>query len=279
MQLNGKVAVVTGSTKGIGYAVAEALARAGADVVLSARTPAEVDEAAERLNALGGGRVIGVPGDVGVLDDARRIVRAAVDRLGGLDILVNNAGVGAFAPIEEMEPETWDRLIATNLSGVFYCSHEAIPHLKRRGGGWIINIGSLAGKNPFAGGTAYNASKFGLVGLSEAMMLDVRHQGIRVSYVMPGSVATHFTGPSGGHGDRENDWMIQPQDIAQVVMDLLALPANSLVSRVEIRPTRPNLLALYAAPPAKAFFPASEPMLMIHPSPLCLRCGMASWQQ
>ena len=240
MQLNGKVAVVTGSTKGIGYSVAEALARAGADVVLSARTPAEVDEAAERLNALGGGRVIGVPGDVGVLDDARRIVRAAVDRLGGLDILVNNAGVGAFAPIEEMEPETWDRLIATNLSGVFYCSHEAIPHLKRRGGGWIINIGSLAGKNPFAGGTAYNASKFGLVGLSEAMMLDVRQEGIRVNYIMPGSVATHFTGPRGGHGEGENDWMIQPQDIAQVVMDLIAMPQNALISRVEIRPTRPG---------------------------------------
>ena len=183
MDLRGKVAVVTGSSKGIGYAVAE---------------------------------------------------------LGGLDILVNNAGIGAFAPVHEMEPETWDRLIATNLSGVFYCCHEAIPHLKARGAAWIINIASLAGKNAFAGGAAYNASKFGLVGFSEALMLDVRQHGIRVNYIMPGSVATHFSGPSGGHRDAETEWMIQPEDIAQVVMNLLALPENALVSRVEIRPTRPK---------------------------------------
>jgi 3-oxoacyl-[acyl-carrier protein] reductase len=153
---------------------------------------------------------------------------------------VNNAGIGAFGAVDEMGPETWDRLIATNLSGVFYCCHEAVPLLRKRGGGWIINIASLAGKNAFAGGAAYNASKFGLVGFSEALMLDVRQHGIRVNYIMPGSVATHFTGPSGGHGEGDSDWMIQPQDIAQVVMDLLALPANSLISRVEIRPTRPR---------------------------------------
>jgi NAD(P)-dependent dehydrogenase (short-subunit alcohol dehydrogenase family) len=240
MQLKGRVAVVTGSSKGIGYAIAEALARAGADVVVSARNAEEVADAARRLNALGGGRVIGVPADVGRREDAHQLIRAATVELGGLDILVNNAGIGAFGPVDEMDPDTWDRLIATNLSGVFYCCHEAIPHLKARGDAWIINIASLAGKNPFAGGAAYNASKFGLVGFSEAMMLDVRQQGIRVSYIMPGSVATHFSGPSGGHRDSETDWMIQPEDVAQVVMELLALPPNSLVSRVEMRPTRPK---------------------------------------
>jgi 3-oxoacyl-[acyl-carrier protein] reductase len=240
MQLKGKVAVVTGSSKGIGYAIAEALARAGADVVVSARNAEEVAEAAGRLNQLGGGRAIGVPADVGRREEAHQLIRAATVELGGLDILVNNAGIGAFGPVDEMDPDTWDRLIATNLSGVFYCCHEAIPHLKSRGDAWIINIASLAGKNPFAGGAAYNASKFGLVGFSEAMMLDVRQQGIRVSYIMPGSVATHFSGPSGGHRDHDTDWMIQPEDVAQVVMELLALPANSLVSRVEMRPTRPK---------------------------------------
>jgi 3-oxoacyl-[acyl-carrier protein] reductase len=240
MELRGRVAVVTGSTKGIGYAIAEALARANADVVVSARNAEEVAEAASRLDALGAGRVIGVPGDVGRYEDAHQLIRAATVELGGLDILVNNAGVGAFGPVDEMEPESWDRLIATNLSGVFYCCHEAIPHLKQRGDAWIINIASLAGKNPFAGGAAYNASKFGLVGFSEALMMDVRHHGIRVNYIMPGSVATHFSGPSGGHRDHDADWMIQPEDIAGVVMGLLALPANSLVSRVEMRPTRPK---------------------------------------
>jgi 3-oxoacyl-[acyl-carrier protein] reductase len=240
MELRGRVAVVTGSSKGIGYAIAEALARANADVVVSARNEQEVAEAAARLDALGAGRVIGIPADVGRLEQAHQLIRAATVELGGLDILVNNAGIGAFAPVDELEPETWDRLIATNLSGVFYCCHEAIPHLKARGNAWIINVGSLAGKNPFAGGAAYNASKFGLVGFSEALMLDVRQHGIRVNYIMPGSVATHFSGPSGGHQDRETDWMIQPEDIAQVVMGLLALPENALVSRVEIRPTRPR---------------------------------------
>src|SRR5687768_11378585 len=226
MELRGKVAVVTGSSKGIGYAIAEALVKVGVDVVVSARDAGEVAEAARRLAELGGGRAIGVRADVGKLEDAHQLIRAAVVELGGLDILVNNAGVGAFAAVDELEPETWDRLIATNLSGVFYCCHEAIPHLKRRGDAWIINIASLAGKNAFAGGAAYNASKFGLVGFSEALMLDVRHHGIRVNYIMPGSVATHFSGPSGGHRGSDTDWMIQPEDIAQVVMNLLALPAN-----------------------------------------------------
>lgn len=237
VDLAGRTAIVTGSSKGIGLGIAEALAKANANVVVSARKPAEVTEAARRLEALGSGKVLGIPCDVGKLEDVRRLVAETAETLGGVDVLVNNAGFGFFAPVDEIDPVDWDRLIATNLSGVFYCCHEAIPHLRKSGDAWIINIASLAGKNPFAGGTAYNASKFGLVGFSEAMMLDVRQQGIRVSCIMPGSVETHFNNhqPSG-----EGAWKIQPEDIGQVVMDLLALPRNSLVSRIEMRPSRPK---------------------------------------
>ena len=235
VELRGRTAIVTGSSKGIGYAIAEALARADANVVVSARNPAEVTEAARKLEALGGGKVLGIPCDVSRLDDVRRLVGQTVEMLGGLDVLVNNAGFGAFAPVDEIEPETWDRMIGTNLSGVFYCCHEAIPHLEKSEDAWIINIASLAGKNPFAGGAAYNATKFGLVGFSEALMLDVREQGIRVNYIMPGSVATHF---NYNEPSEKDAWKIQPEDIAELVMDLLAFPKRSLASRIEVRPAR-----------------------------------------
>lgn len=234
--LTGKAAVVTGSSKGIGYAIAEAMVRAGMDVVVSARDADEVRAAAERLSNGSGGRAVGEACDVRRPDEVRRLIGRAVAEFGGLDVLVNNAGVGAFAPVAEMGIEKWDQIIETNLSGVFYCCHEAIPHLKERGGGWIINIASLAGKNAFAGGAAYNASKFGLVGFSEALMLDVRHDGIRVNYIMPGSVNTQFGDQS---RPEDSDWMIQPEDIAELVMELLAFPQRSLPSRIEIRPTAP----------------------------------------
>jgi NAD(P)-dependent dehydrogenase (short-subunit alcohol dehydrogenase family) len=232
----GKVAVVTGSSKGIGYAIAEALVRAGASVTVSARHAEEVSGAAARLNALGKGRASGIPCDVRSPEAVAGLIGRTVAEFGGLDILVNNAGVGHFVPVADLSIERWRQTIETNLSGAFYCCREAIPHLRRRGGGWIINIASLAGKNPIAGGTAYNASKFGLVGFSEALLLDVRHDNIRVSCIMPGSVATHFD----DHVPDEADaWKIQPEDIAQVVMDLLEVPGRTMPSRVEIRPARP----------------------------------------
>ena len=236
MDLRGKVAVVTGSTKGIGYAIAEALARAGADVVVSARNEGEVAEAARRLEEVGAGRAIGVACDVRRHEDVRRLIGAAVE-LGGVDILVNNAGVGVFGTVDGMSPEEWHAVIGTNLDGVFFCCHEAIPRLRERGGGWIINIGSLAGRNAFAGGAAYNASKFGLLGFTEAMMLDVRHDDIRVTCIMPGSVATHFNNHEPSDADA---WKIQPEDIAGIVMDLIATPARTLPSKVEVRPSRPK---------------------------------------
>jgi NAD(P)-dependent dehydrogenase (short-subunit alcohol dehydrogenase family) len=159
-----------------------------------------------------------------------------IDRTaGGPDILINNAGIGLFAPVADMDPGDWRAVIETNLNGVFYCSHQAIPRMRKRGGGYIFNISSLAGKNPFANGAAYNASKFGLNGFSEALMMEVRYDNIRVSYLMPGSVATEF-----GRGSRDKgDWALTPADVAEVVIDLLRSPARALYSRVEMRPSRP----------------------------------------
>jgi 3-oxoacyl-[acyl-carrier protein] reductase len=234
--LDAKAAVVTGGSKGIGYAIAEALVRAGAGVAISARHEDEVLAAAERLNGLGGGRAVGVAADVRSPDDVRRLVRTAVSELGGVDVLVNNAGVGRFARVDEISEGDWHQVIDTNLTGVFLCCRAAIPELRARGGGWIINIGSLAGKNPFAGGSVYNASKFGLLGFSEAMMLDLRDEDIRVSCIMPGSVETHF---NGNEPSEKGAWKIQPEDVAALVMDLLAMPRRSLPSRIEIRPAKP----------------------------------------
>jgi 3-oxoacyl-[acyl-carrier protein] reductase len=236
LDLRGKTAVVTGSSKGIGYAIAEALAAAGANVTVSARDESAVESAAEALDGAGEGRVIGVACDVRKHQDVKRLISETVDAFGGMDILVNNAGVGAFAPMGELSPEDWSRVIETNLNGVYFACHEALPHLKAKNDAWIINIGSLAGKNPFPGGAAYNASKFGLVGFSEALMLDVRQDGIRVNYIMPGSVATYFN----DHTPNEADaWKIQPEDIAELVMDLLAMNSRTLPSRIEVRPSRP----------------------------------------
>jgi len=227
--LQGRVAVVTGATKGIGRAIAEALIGEGARVVVGARTAEDVERVAAEL----GENARGVVCDVGVAADCGALVAAAVDAFGGLDILVNNAGVGIFKPVAELSVEEWDRVQRTNVNGVFYCSHAAIPRLKDRGGGWIINIGSLAGKNAFPGGAAYNASKFALIGFSEALMQEVRHDGIRVSYIMPGSVATP------GFSSGEAEWKIQPEDLGQIVLDLLATPDRTLPSRIEVRPSRP----------------------------------------
>jgi 3-oxoacyl-[acyl-carrier protein] reductase len=235
--LEGKAGVVTGGSKGIGHAIAEAMVRAGMGVAISARSGDEVRAAAERLDTLGRGRAVGVEADVRDPADVRRLMETAERELGGIDVLVNNAGVGRFAPVDEIDVEAWRQMIDTNLTGPFLCAREAVPRLRARGGGWIVNIGSLAGKNPFAGGAAYNASKFGLLGFSEAMMLDLREEDIRVSCIMPGSVSTHFNEhvPS-----PEDAWKIQPEDIAEIVMDLLATPGRTLPSRIEVRPSKPK---------------------------------------
>ncbi len=236
MNLNGKTAIVTGGTKGIGRAIAESLVREGMNVCISARHEREVEQAVAELNAAGEGQITGAVCDVRDYDEVKSLIEHTVDEFGGVDVLVNNAGVGKFGRVEEMSPEDFRAVLETNLFGVFYCCHEAIPEMKKRKGGYIINISSLAGTNAHPEMTAYNASKFGLNGFSEALMQEVRADKIKVSYIMPGSVNTYFgdDAPSA-----EQSWQLQPEDIAQVVLDLLHHDERSLPSRIEIRPSQP----------------------------------------
>ena len=236
MDLTGKAAVVTGGTKGIGRAIAASLVRAGASVAITARNEQELTDAVSQLNRTGTGAARGYVCDVRDYEQVKSTITAITADFAGIDILVNNAGIGIFSSVESMRVEDFRAVLETNVFGVFYCCHEVIPLMKRRGGGYIINISSLAGANPHANMAAYNASKFGLNGFSEALMQEVRHDGIKVSYIMPGSVNTEF---GGDEPSDEKSWQLQPDDIAQAVMDLLEYPNRSLVSRVEMRPSRP----------------------------------------
>ena len=239
MDLAGKTAVVTGGTKGIGRAITESLVRSGANVSISARNADEIERAVDELNALGvdrQGRAVGFVCDVRDYAQVKPFLAGTVAQFGGVDVLVNNAGIGIFAPVESLSVEDFRAVIETNLCGVFYCCHEAIPLMKKRGGGYIINISSLAGTNAHPRMAAYNASKFGLNGFSEALMQEVRHDNIKVSYIMPGSVNTEF---GGDEPSDEQSWQLRPEDVARVVMDLLSYPDRALPSRIEIRPSRP----------------------------------------
>jgi len=236
IDLSNKVAIVTGASKGIGRAIAQSLVRAGAGVAITARNDDELGRTVADLKTLGVGTVAGYVCDVRDYEQVKAIVAEVAKEFGGLDILINNAGIGIFASVESMSVEDFRAVLETNVFGVFYCCHEAIPLMKQRGGGYIINISSLAGANPHPNMAAYNASKFGLNGFSEALMQEVRHDNIKVSYIMPGSVNTHF---GGDEPSDEKSWQLQPADIAQVVMDLLSYPDRALPSRVEIRPSRP----------------------------------------
>jgi 3-oxoacyl-[acyl-carrier protein] reductase len=232
--LVGRKALVTGATRGIGRAIAEALMDAGASVAICSRSAHDIEIAVSEMASRSKSKVIGKAADVSKKEDVANLFQFVDQEFGGLDLLVNNAGVGVFKTTAELTDDDWHRTIDTNLTGVFYCCHEALSRMRNRKDGYIVNIGSLAGKNAFAGGAAYNASKFGLKGFSEAMMLDHRHEGIRVSCVMPGSVATGF-----GSGNQA-DWKIAPADIAEILLMLVRMPARTLISRVEVRPTRPN---------------------------------------
>jgi NAD(P)-dependent dehydrogenase (short-subunit alcohol dehydrogenase family) len=235
MNLTNKTAIVTGGTKGIGRAIAESLLREGVSVCISARDEREIDEVVNSLSSLG--QITGFKADVRVYEQVKALINHTVKELGGLDILINNAGIGTFrTTVEETSPEDFRAVLETNVFGVFYCCHEAIPRMKQRGGGYIINISSLAGANPHPRMAAYNASKFGLNGFSEALMQEVRHDNIKVSYIMPGSVNTEFGGDS---PNDEKSWQLTPADVARVVVDLLHHDDRSLPSRVEIRPSKP----------------------------------------
>jgi 3-oxoacyl-[acyl-carrier protein] reductase len=225
-----RIAIVTGGSRGIGRGIADALLAEGWKVWICSRSQGSVDSALKEM----GGQVQGRPVDVRDQGAVEGFVKEVVDAEGRIDCLINNAGLGHFGPVDEMSGDRFREVIETNLNGCFYFIRAVAPAMKKQGAGWIVNIASLAGKNPFAGGSAYNASKFGLVGLSEAAMLDLRPHGIRVASILPGSVATEF---GGGHG--EGSWKLQPADIASMVLHLLSYPDNALPSLVEMRPSRP----------------------------------------
>lgn len=226
---------MTGGTKGIGYAIAEALVTAGASVFVCSRTRSDVERAVERLSELG--PAAGKLCDVRVEAQVEAVIQSCEKRFGGVDILINNAGVGFNRKtVEDISSDVFRQTVETNLFGVFYACHHAIPLMKTRGGGYIINISSLAGQNAHPGMAAYNASKYGLNGFTEALMQEVRHDGIKVSYICPGSVNTYFGGDT---PTDEKAWQLQPDDIARTVMNLLEMDPRALPSKVEIRPSRP----------------------------------------
>ncbi len=204
-------------------------------MAICGRDPVRLENAVRQLTDRSQSKVAGKLADVSDDTEVAGLFAFMDSELGGPDIVVNNAGIGIFRPTAELGVKEWQATLETNLSGTFYCCREALPRMKKRGGGYIINIGSLAGKNAFAGGAAYNASKFGLNGFSEAMMLDHRYDNVRVTHIMPGSVDTEFS-----PGSARADWKIAPEDVAEIALMVLRMPVRTLVSRVEVRPSKPR---------------------------------------
>ena len=231
--LENKVALITGGTKGIGYGIAEKLLQQGMKVAITGRNKAATQKAAQSLGY--GDSVLPIEADVRSYEAQQAAVKSVIDQWGKLDVMIANAGVGHFAPIDELTPQQWNDVIDVNLTGVFYSTKASLEALTATQG-YLITIASLAGTNFFARGAAYNASKFGLVGFTQAVMLDVRNKGIKTTTIMPGSVATYFN----DHVPNDADaWKIQPEDIGKMVVDLLTMPARTLPSKIEVRPTTP----------------------------------------
>ena len=230
-----KVAYITGGSKGIGYGVAKFLLDKGMRVAITSRSLKAAQDAASTLSN-DSSRVYACESNVGSMASEQKNVQSVIDHFGGLDVLVANAGVGHFAPIETLTEEEWKETIETNLTGVFNSVKASVEALKKSKG-YIITIASLAGTNFFENGAAYNASKFGLVGFTQAIMLDLRKHGIKVSTIMPGSVATHFNNHTPNEGDA---WKIQPEDIAELVADILQMNPRTLPSKIEVRPSMPG---------------------------------------
>jgi len=235
MNISGKTAVVTGGTKGIGFAISAKLLEAGARVFVCGRGESDLTVALTKLAPYG--RVEGETADVRSEDQVRSMLKNCEKAFGGVDILVNNAGIGIIGKtVEQMSGDEFRQTLETNLFGVFYVCHYAIPMMKKRGGGYIVNISSLAGQNAHPKMAAYNASKFGLNGFSEALMQEVRADKIKLSYICPGSVNTYFGGDT---PSEDQAWQLQAEDIAQTVIDLLNMNDRALPSKIEIRPSNP----------------------------------------
>ena len=235
MELEGKVAYITGGSKGIGLGIAQALLANGMKVAINGRSLEALEKAADQLDQPD--RVLIIKSDVALLSDEENAVDTILKHWGKIDVVLANAGVGHFAPIDEMKKETWDEMIATNLTGVFHTLKATVEALKLSKG-YCITMASLAGTNFFPQGAGYNATKFGLVGFTQAAMLDLRKYDVKVTTIMPGSVATHFNNNSPSEKDA---WKIQPEDIGKLVVDLLTMHPRTLPSKIEVRPTRPDL--------------------------------------
>jgi len=230
-----KTAYITGGSKGIGLGIAKAMLAEGMKVAITGRNSETLNAAVEELNKIGKGEILAIESDVRNFESEKNAIEQVLEKWGTLDVVIANAGVGKFSSIEEMSLEDWNSVIDINLTGVFHTVKASIPAMKESKG-YIMTIASLAGTNFFQKGTAYNASKFGLVGFTQALMLDLRQYGIKVTTIMPGSVATYFN----GHVPSEKDaWKIQPEDIGQMVMDLLKMNPRTLPSKVEVRPSMP----------------------------------------
>lgn len=236
-ELANKTALITGGTKGIGYGIAAALLKEGINVAITGRTKDTAEDAAKKLNASGNDRAhaIGLEADVRDYKSQQNAIEAAIYKFGAVDIVIANAGLGHFNSVENLTIEQWKETIDTNLSGPFYSLKAAVDQLKKNKG-YFITISSLAGTNFFKGGSAYNASKFGLTGFTQAAMLDLRDYGVKVSTIMPGSVSTYF---NGNEPDAEDAWKIQIEDMGQLVVDLLKMNPRTLPSKIEVRPSMP----------------------------------------
>jgi hypothetical protein len=234
--IQGKTALITGGSKGIGYGIAESMLKEGMNVAITSRQQESADAAAKQLSGIGPGKLIAIAADVRDLDAQKNAVAKTLEAFGSLDVLIANAGLGHFAPITSLTPEQWHETIDTNLTGVFYSVKAALEALTASKG-YFISISSLAGTNFFAAGSAYNASKFGVVGFTQAIMLDLREAGIKCSTIMPGSVATHFNHHEPNPADH---WKIQPEDLGQMVVDLLKMNPRTLPSKIEVRPSQPK---------------------------------------
>ncbi len=232
--LKGKVAYITGGSKGIGFGIAKKLVDAGMKVAISGRTLKTVKKAAEYLEI--NENVLALASDVTKIEDEQTAISTIIEKWGKVDVVLANAGVGHFAPIDQMSSDDWNAMINTNLNGVFHTLKASVEALKKSKG-YYITLASLAGANFFANGAGYNATKFGVVGFTQAAMLDLRQYDVKVSTIMPGSVSTEFAGNSPSDKDA---WKIQPEDIGELVLDLLKMHPRTLPSKIEVRPTRPD---------------------------------------
>ncbi len=237
MDLKNKIAIVTGAGKGIGRATALALAREGANLALASRTMSDLQSLAKEIGNLGR-KALPVPTDVSRESDIKKLIQEVVNKFGGIDILVNNAGLGRLVRIEALSTQDWDEMFEVNMRGLFLCTREALPHLKRRPESFVVNVASLAGKNAFEGGGGYAATKWGVLAFSKCLMLEERKNGVHVLAICPGSVDTHFSShPTIPKSKHEN--ILLPEDVAQTIVAAIKLPPRAMVSEIDIRPTNP----------------------------------------